>query len=202
MSDTFLTTFIKLFFLLTPFFVMSMFVAVTDDMPSSKRQFTALKTTFAILVICLVVYFFGEYVFKYMGITIDAFRIGAGVILLITAIDLVIGKNKGGKMPENDDDGDISVVPMAIPYAIGPGTIGALLVMSGEAESLSMRFAHAGGIALAVATVGIMLLLANSMEKLLGKKGMQILCKITGLILAALAAQVIFTGVRNFLVVK
>ncbi len=193
---------VRIFIILTPFFVLSMFIATTSKMEHRKQRLAALKTTAAILVICILIYFFGEYVFAYMGITIDAFRIGAGIILLISAIDLVLGKNKGGHL-DNGDAGDeehsFAIVPMAIPYAIGPGTIGALLVMGGDARNMGDKLIDACGISLAAVSVGILLLLADFIQKLIGSRGIQVLSKITGLVLAGLAAQVIFTGIKNFL---
>ncbi|MFA7230728.1 MAG: MarC family protein [Victivallaceae bacterium] len=200
-ENYFISAFIKLFFLLTPFFVLSMFIAVTGEMSNQAKRHVALKTSAANLIVCFFIYFFGEYLFRYLGITLDAFRIGAGIILMITAIDLVLGKNKSG-VPTDDEVGDISVVPLAIPYAIGPGTIGALLVMGGEAHSGGMKLAHSLAIAAAVILVAAILLLSAAIERVIGKKGIHILSKVTGLMLAALASQIIFTGIKNFLFVS
>lgn len=202
MINEIINVMVRIFILLTPFFVLSMFIATASEMDSRRQRSAALKTTAAILVICILIYFFGEYVFAYMGITIDAFRIGAGIILLISAVDLVLGKNKGGQLDSgaaNNEEQGFAIVPMAIPYAIGPGTIGALLVMGGDAGSLGGKLIDCCGISLAVIAVGIILLLADIIQRLIGTRGIQVLSKITGLVLAGLAAQVIFTGIKNFL---
>jgi multiple antibiotic resistance protein len=133
-----------------------------------------------------------------MGITIDAFRIGTGIILMITAIELVLGKNKGGELPE-DEHGDMTVVPLAIPYTLGPGTIGALLVMGGEDAAPAAIMVHVTGVSAAVIALGILLFASVGIERIIGKRGIIILSKITGLALASIAAQVIFTGIKNFL---
>ncbi|MDD5727418.1 MAG: MarC family protein [Victivallales bacterium] len=190
--------FIKLFFLLTPFFVLSMFITMTGNLNHHDRHLTAAKTTAAIWILSLLLYFCGNWAFGIIGITLDAFRIGTGCILMISAVELVLGKAKGGSMPEETRN-DIAVVPLAIPYALGPGTIGTLMVMGGETAALSTRIAHLAGITFAVILTGVMLFAGVSIEKFAGRQGINILCKITGLVLASIAAQVIFTGIKNFL---
>jgi multiple antibiotic resistance protein len=190
--------FIKLFFLFTPFFVLSMFITVTRGVNSRARHILALKTTFAIWVLSILVYFGGNWAFGTMGITIDAFRIGAGIILMISAIELVLGKSKGGELP-GKEHGDYAVVPLAIPYTLGPGTIGALLVMGGEQAEFTAKTVHVVGITAAVIFIGVLLFTGLAIEKIIGKQGITILSKITGLVLASIAAQVVFTGIKNFL---
>ena len=190
--------FIKLFFLFTPFFVLSMFIAVTRTLPAKERHILAYKTTGAIWILSILIYFGGNWAFSTMGITIDAFRIGAGIILMISAVELVLGKNKGGELPDKGH-GDIAVVPMAIPYTLGPGTIGALLVMGGEKAELTAKMVNVAGISAAAIVMGILLFAGVGIERIAGKQGISILSKITGLVLASIAAQVIFTGIKNFL---
>ena len=99
MISTFIAVMIKVFFLLTPFFALSMFLSYTADYDKKRKRKTAVKTSFAVIIITLLIYWFGEYLFKVLGITIDAFRIGAGLVLMLTAISLVNGStgNSGTK---------------------------------------------------------------------------------------------------------
>jgi len=197
MVSGYIAVLIKMFFLLTPFFALSMFLTSTADYPIASKRRTALRTTFAVLCTTLLIYWFGEYLFRVLGITVDAFRIGAGTILLITAISLVNGAGHSGQ--KSDEAVDISVVPLAIPCIVGPGTIGTLLVMGADDSTLKVRLATSLGIVTAVAILGCFLYLSDQLERLLKRNGIQILSKITGLMLAALAAQIIFTGIKNFL---
>jgi len=82
---------IKLFFLLTPFFVLSIFLSLTQDLSSGQRRRSALWLTIDVVIICLVLYFLGNAIFSVFGITLDAFRIGAGALLFLSAVDLVRG---------------------------------------------------------------------------------------------------------------
>lgn len=196
---TLIGVYIRIFFLLTPFFVLSVFVTMTAEQSREARRRTAVRTMAAVLLSCGVLYFFGETLFSVLGITLDAFRIGAGVILLLTAIELVRGSEKNGSKTIDDADGDIAVVPLALPYTIGPGTIGTLLVMGAAGRPLTDKFLEFAFIVLAGLTIGAMLYFSSMVMRLLGRRGLQILSKLTGLVLAALSAQLIFMGIRNIL---
>ena len=200
MISTYIAVFIKVFFLLTPFFALSMFLSYTADYDKKRKQKTAIKTTLAVIVITLLIYWYGEYLFKVLGITIDAFRIGAGTVLLLTAISLVNGPaGSSGNKKVADDAQDITVVPLALPTIVGPGTIGAMLVMGAEGGEIPMRIAISLGIVSAVCLLGVVLFAAEKLEQILKRNGIQILSKVTGLMLAALASQCIFDGIKNFL---
>jgi multiple antibiotic resistance protein len=130
------------------------------------------------------------------GVTLDAFKVGAGILLLMSAISLVNGKNE----PDSKDDkSDIVVVPLSIPIAVGPATIGVLLVMGAELTSFVDKITAGSALLTAVLTVGILLYMASGIERRLGTIGLNILSKLTGLMLSAIAAQLILTGVKHFL---
>lgn len=201
MLSTYVAVVIKVFFLMTPFFALSMFLSYTANYTLAHKRKTAIKTSLAVVAIALLIYWFGEYLFMVLGITIDAFRIGAGIVLLLTAISLVNGPTgSSAKKVAEDDMQDITVVPLAMPTTVGPGTIGALLVMGADGGSISLRLVISLGIVSAICLLAVVLLMAEQLERLLKRNGIQILSKVTGLMLAALAAQIIFDGIKNFLI--
>jgi len=196
MASLFLSTFIKFFFLLTPFFVLSTFLAMTRNFTPKQRAGLAVKVTTSVLVVALVIFGVGNFVFQVFGITLDAFRIGTGVLLMLTAIQLV----NGGSQPESAEAADnIAVVPLAIPVTVGPATTGALLVMGGEVHGPADLLVLLAAIVAAIVLVGLCLLGSAHLERLIKKLGLVILSKITGLILAALAAQMVMVGIQPFL---
>jgi len=192
----FFPTSIKFFFILTPFFALSVFIVMTRAAVHSARTALALRVGAAVILTCFILFFFGNYIFSIFGITLDSFRIGAGAILFLSAIDLVRGVKSGQAV---GDEGDIAVVPLAIPVIVGPGTTGVLLVMGAETEELHMRLLGCASLFLAVSCLTILLLLASTVERLIGQRGLSILSKITGLVIAALASQMVFTGIHNIL---
>ncbi|EPR42183.1 multiple antibiotic resistance (MarC)-related protein [Desulfovibrio sp. X2] len=192
----FIETYIKLFFLLTPFFVLSAFLSMTREMDLRARRALALRVMLAVAVAGCVLSLAGNAIFNLFGITLDAFRVGAGALLFLSAVSLVRG-TRAEQTPESE--GDISVVPLAIPITIGPATVGALLVMGAQLEAPLERAVELGAFVAASISVGVMLLAATAIERLVGRMGLTILSKLTGLILAALSAQIVFTGIRGLL---
>ena len=197
---------VKLFLLLTPFFVLSVFVATCDDMDSLRRKKLALRTGMAVIIACVILYLFGKVIFDGLGISLNAFQVGAGLVLMLNGIDMV-----RSSLPKNRqiaDDGDLSVVPLAIPTTVGPGTIGTMLVMGASAASRAQELGTSRILMLTtevsvivVAGIGVtaMLFFSESLNRLLKDKGVRILSKLTGMYIVALAAQIIFDGVRGFL---
>ena len=196
--DHLIAVWIKFFFLLTPFFVLSVFLSVTAGWENVKRNRLSLKVIVAVLAVCLVLFFFGTPLFNLLGITLDSFRIGAGTLLFLTAISLMRGVDMGAEVQPTGTGTDIAVVPLAIPITVGPGTTGALLVMGAENVELTQKISGCAGLVLAVLSLMVMMLAAGWLERVLGKQGIGILSKLTGFFLSAMAAQMIFTGIRGF----
>ena len=196
--DFFISTFIKMFFIITPFFVLSVFLTITNEATLHDKRKLAIKVTFSVMVIALVLLFFGQHIFKIFGITLDAFKIGAGALLFLTAVGLIYG-NKDGQKPTDTNLSDLAVVPLALPITIGPGSIGVLLVMGAEFNSFSKLLIGSLAILCAIFLIGTMLYLSSIIEKFIGKNGLLIISKITGLFLAALSAQIMFDGIKGFL---
>jgi len=192
----FLDIFTKIFFILSPFFSVSMFLLLSGSLDGRARSRCALRTSLAILIVCFVVYFFGNLIFRVLGITVPAFQVGAGTLLFLTSIQMV-----SGRLSESvqDQDADFAVVPLAIPLIVGPGTIGTLLVLGMEINGTQEKIVAGSAILLAVVLISLFLFLAMPIARLLGQKGLQMMTKLTGLILTAIAAQIIFSGVDGFL---
>ncbi len=193
----FISVFIKFFFLMTPFFVLSMFLTMTQTLDLRQKKQLALKVTGALIITCTVLLFFGKYIFDIFGITLDSFRIGAGALLFLTAVTLIQGKPS--ESDQTNTCSSIAVVPLAIPITIGPGTIGALLVMGAGMKEMSSILTGFTALITSALMVGAMLYWSTSIQGFLGRNGLAILSKITGLVLSALSAQLIFTGIKNFL---
>ncbi len=196
MVSAYFSTTIKIFALMTPPAVLSAFLSGTRCLDTAQKHKTALRTGIAVFIIGSVLYFFGENLFNFFGFTLDAFRIGSGALLFLSAISVMNG-------PDDDThcggEQDISVVPLAIPLCMGPASIGTVMVLGASATSMTQRII--GALALLTASFGIYIMLyaADKVEKVLRKTGIAILAKLTGLLLAAIAAQVVFTGIRSFL---
>ncbi|EPJ9473836.1 TPA: MarC family protein [Citrobacter freundii] len=199
MNDLFVSFFsisIKLFAIMTPPAILSAFISGTAHYDEERKRRTAFKTSSAIFIIGLNLLIIGDSLFSIFGFTLDAFRIGSGVLLFLTALTLM---NENGDSPDVLTEKDISVVPLAVPLCMGPAAIGTIIVMGSTADSIWDKVLSGFSLLFAVLIIYLMLLTSKSIAALLGKTGIAILAKFTGLFLAAIAAQVIFTGIKSFL---
>ena len=208
MAIAVLNNILKFLFLMTPFFVLSMFLSYTQGWSSSDKKKLSLRIGLSIFLICIILFFFGRWIFSVFDITIDAFRVGGGGLLFLSAVGLVNGKVEDKKPAVLGKDSEvaernisnIAVVPLAIPVTVGPGTTAALLVSGVDAVSLTQRLQGTISLFFAVLILTMILFASSKIEEKVGKNGIVILSKITGLILAAMAAQMIFTGAKNYFV--
>lgn len=195
----FLMLSIHILILLNPTAVLSTFLALTGDESEKNRRQIALRSSAAVVLTGIMLYFSGTVIFRIFGINIDVFRIGGGVILMVCAIQLVLGTTqKKRRTQEESGSGDIAVVPIAIPMAVGPGTSAGLIIIGMGERSLPVTAGHLGAIFLAALLLCGLLMLGTRAEKVLGRRGISIITKLTGLFLSAIAAGMILEGIKNF----
>lgn len=198
----FVSTTVKLLALTTPPAVLSAFLSGTKNYAPERKRKTAIRTGMAVFTIALVLYLFGDSIFSLFGFTLDAFRIGSGCLLFMTAVTLMNEKPQpptAAQAPPSDDE-DISVVPLAIPICMGPASIGTVMVLGASATTTTERLAGAAAMLVVAIIITLTLLAADKVERVLRKTGIAVLSKLTGLLLAAIAAQVVFTGIRHFMI--
>ena len=198
--STYLSSTIRFLFLLAPFFVVTMFLALTRGQPATEKASVIRRSTLSALILGLVLFFAGPLLFSAIGITLNSFRIGDGSLLFLTAISLVTSgtRSHAAGLPDEDRD-DIAVVPLAIPVMIGPATIGAILVYGAELNSVAEVSGGLLGLVSALAGMAVLLHLSGYLEKVLGRTGLNIMSKISGLILSAMAAELVLTGIAGFI---
>ena len=196
MLPTLFSLYLKMLVLYSPFFVLSCFISLTRGYTAKERKRLAWKVAAGTLISSVLLYLFGQGIFDVFGITVDAFRIGAGSVLFISALGMAQGKPA---VQADNLQQDVTIVPLTIPLTVGPGTIGALLVMGVSQPHWDDKLPALLGILAASLTVGLVLYLSDLFERLLGEQGLQIVSRLMGLFVCALAAQIIFTGVKNYL---
>ena len=196
MVALFTETLVKYFFLTTPFFALSMFLAMTPDLTTRERANLANRVGIAAWIITVILFAFGQVIFRVFGISVDAFRIGAGALLFLSAVSLM---NPKVKPVESETGDDIAVVPLAMPVIIGPATCGPLLVLSADIGDWMSRGVAVLSLTVALLALWGILRIGAWIEQRLGQKGIAILMRMTGLVLSALSAQMIMTGVVAFL---
>jgi multiple antibiotic resistance protein len=191
-----------LFFVVDPIGLAPIFVTMTAGDPPEKRRATAKK---ACLIFVGVLTFFtigGGLIFQLLGVSLAAFKIAGGILLLLTALEMLQSKSpdtrtSGEEIGEAQRKDDVAVVPLAMPLLAGPGAIATVMVMSARAASPWLLLAIvASVVATAIATYYI-LRAAQAVDRWLGISGRAILERIMGLLLAAIAVQFVLAGVRD-----
>lgn len=201
--EQFVTLYLKLFFMMTPFFVLSVFLTMSKNLTKPEKKRVIFKLAVAVIVSSLTFLLFGKYIFSLFGITLDAFKIGAGTVLFLSALDMI---RSDSELPPADSkkgtdfaaDG-FAIVPLAIPSAVGPGLIGVLMVIGAEVSGVvDILLVVLSLLAAVLSLVGV-LLVAHKLQHFMGKQGLDILPKITGLFVSAIGAQIVFSGIKGFL---
>lgn len=187
---------IKLYALMTPPAVLSAFISYMRGHSKREKYQTACKTAVAIFVIGEILLLFGSNLFGIFGFTLDAFRIGVGLLLFLSAISLM---NDDATAPPVQCGADISVAPLAIPLGMGPSAIGAVMVLGAQSIEVQELLVNTFCLLLASLWMALLLCLADQVQRLIGHTGITVMAKLTALLLSAIAAQVIFTGILGFL---
>jgi len=190
---------VTLLAILTPFAAIPVFLALTAGQDDSFRRRTAdmaATTVFAVLVVSAVS---GDLLLRVMGTSLDAFRVGGGIVLFIMSLSMLNAKVSAVQQtPEEADEAGqksvLGVVPIGIPLLVGPGSISSTIIETKRSAEFAHLLAVVACIALVCVAVWITLRLADPIGKRLGRTGLNILNRIFGLLLAAIAVQIVAAG--------
>lgn len=202
MDSAFLiTAFVTLFVIIDPIGLTPLFVALTQGMTQKRRQTIALRAILTAFFVLSLFTLFGETVLSFVGISMPAFRIAGGLLLFLTALDMLFQrrtKRREDQAEEEDHHDDPSVFPLGIPLIAGPGSIATMILLAGQQSDLT-GLAMVLGIMLAVlAIVFLLFMTATWLERALGKTGINVVTRLLGMLLSALAVQFVLDGLRAF----
>ncbi len=193
-----LTAFVALFVIIDPIGLTPLFVAVTQGNTAAQRRkiaFRAVLTGFGILALFGLA---GEAVLDAIGIGMPAFRISGGILLFITAIEMLFEKRTQRRENQAESENDPSVFPLAMPLIAGPGAMTTMILLTGEySGSIAGQGMVFGVMALVLVLVLIMFLMGNTIERLLGQTGINLISRLFGMFLAALSVQFVIDGIRD-----
>lgn len=204
MIEQFVKYFVLLFVVIEPVSLVPLFGALTRGNTDRERRRIAMKSTILAAIILFVFAIAGDYLLKLLGITVDAFKIGGGLLLFMLAVDMVFARHSGlrsATVREQDEARyreDISVFPMAFPLLAGPGSLATVLLLTGEARGdWIMISVMLGVLALVLVITLVLLLLTPQVMRVLGLTGANVISRLLGVVLVALAVQFVVDGVRS-----
>lgn len=194
------------FFVVDPVAAVPFFLAMTRSDSAQKRRETALRASVTSGLILAASALAGGAVFRFLGISLPAFKIAGGVVLLLLALDMIRTQPSRTRITEGEvaagaDKEDVAIVPLAMPLLAGPGSIATVVVLMTRARAGPWWYALPvlGAVAVtAVATYAI-LAGASKTEKVLGRTGLAILERAAGLLLVAIAVQFMLDGLGEAL---
>jgi multiple antibiotic resistance protein len=190
----------SIFFLVDPFAALPTFLAVTAGADKAQRRRIAAKASLTALIFLSAFALAGQFIFHMFGITLPAFEIAGGIILLLIGLDMLSAKRSetqetGPETAAAAVKDDAGIVPLGIPMLAGPGSVTSVMVLVGQAHG-QWRLLAAILVAIFITAFVCYLVLGNSdrVATVLGETGIRILVRIMGLLLVALAVQYFVNG--------
>ncbi|NIY78653.1 MAG: NAAT family transporter [Rhodobacteraceae bacterium] len=196
-----ITAFMTLFVIIDPIGLAPLFVALTQGASAKHRRAVGLRAVLIAFVILTLFGLFGDHVLEFVGISMPAFRIAGGLLLFLTALEMLFEKrskrrSEHAEHPEHQPVEDPSVFPLATPLLAGPGAITSMILLIDQADGVPGVLLMLG---VMVAVLGVCLIffaLSNVMERGLGATGINVVTRLMGMLLAALSVQFVADGIK------
>ncbi len=191
-----------IFFVVDPMGAIPVFIAMTRGDPPQKRREMARRASIAAFFILSTFAVAGTLIFKVFGISLGAFKVAGGVLLLLTSIEMLrVQQQRTRVTPEETQEGvekeDVAIFPLAIPLLAGPGSIATVTALMGRAGRKLFAVPVIVSIALTCVASYLMLVAADRISRFLGVTGVSVMNRVIGLIIGALAVQFMFDGIRD-----
>lgn len=208
--DSFLNAFITLFVTIDPIGNAPLFLGLTVGLSAKDRRATAIRGSVVAFGILTLFAITGTVILDAIGITIDAFRIAGGILLFVTAFEMIYSQRQERRQVATDAAvadkvASLAVFPLAIPLLAGPGTISATILLSSQlsndgdaANGFVARVTLIAIIALIMSLTAALLIAAEMLDKYISVTGKLVLTRLLGVLLAALSVQYIADGVLAF----
>jgi multiple antibiotic resistance protein len=196
---------VALFVIIDPVGTAAIFAALMRGAPEPYRRRMAWRGTLIAGLLILAFAFVGAPLLDALGITLPAFRVAGGVLLFLLAVDMVFARPSGIRYPtaleeeEAEHRADISVFPLAFPLLAGPGALTSIVLLMARARSPLDVAGIILALVIVMAVTLALLLSAAQVVRLLGVTGTNVVGRVLGIILAALAAQYVLDGVAQAL---
>jgi multiple antibiotic resistance protein len=204
MIEQLVKTFVVFFLVIEPISLVPMFAALTRGGEPGYRSKMAYKSIAISALIFVLFAVAGDYVLQALGVTVNAFKIAGGVLLFLLSVDMVFARQSGLRsttVREQDEARyreDISVFPMAFPLIAGPGSLATLLLFMMDARGQPLAFLSLFVVILGVLAITLVSLLATTrIMRVMGVTGANVVSRLLGVVLAALAVQYMLDGIRN-----
>ena len=196
-----ITAFMTLFVIIDPIGLAPLFVALTQGATAKHRRAVGLRAVLIAFGILTLFGLFGDHVLEFVGISMPAFRIAGGLLLFLTALEMLFEKRskrreEHAQHPEHQPVEDPSVFPLATPLLAGPGAITSMILLIDQADGVTGVLFMLGVLIAVLAVCLLFFALSGVMERVLGATGINVVTRLMGMLLAALSVQFVVDGVK------
>lgn len=193
---------IALIAIVNPIGCLPIFISATSGWSKDERSRTARTVAITVMIVLSISAFIGDKILDFFGITIPSFQVGGGILLLLIAISMMHGKQSATRQtPEEAQDLSerevIAIVPLSIPLLAGPGAISSMILTAQQHPGFWGHLSLVIPIALISLFIWGLLQLADGITHYLGKTGINIVTRLMGLVLAAMAVEFIAHGLEG-----
>lgn len=201
--EFYVTAFVTLFVVIDPIGTTPIFVALTQGMTRGRRRAIAVRACATAIAILFLFGLFGEALLGFIGISMPAFRIAGGLLLFLTALEMLFGRRTRRRQDQSevDDSGpedDPSIFPLSIPLLSGPGGIASIILLTDQTSGAPWAMAGIFGVTTVIFAIVLMLFLVSEViERALGPTGILVVTRLLGMLLAALSVQFVLDGLAN-----
>ncbi|WBU53311.1 MarC family protein [Paracoccus sp. SCSIO 75233] len=190
-----ITAFVTLFVVIDPVGLAPLFIALTDGMTDSERRRIGWRAIFISAVLLTLFGLAGDNILSAVGISLPAFRIAGGILLFLTALDMLFERRTERREGQTEQHAqDPSVFPLATPLLAGPGALASMILLVGTGQgpvhTLIIHLVMLSVLGLAM----ILFMLAGPISRVLGRTGTMVVTRLLGMLLAALSVQFIIDG--------
>lgn len=188
-------TFVTLLVIVDPLGTVPIFLGLTGGRPAAAVSRIARQAAVVSLLVIISFAVFGQQILGYLGITLAALQCAGGLLLLLVALELLTGESDKPASSEVN----IALVPLGTPLLAGPGAIVATMVFAKHADRTSERLAVAAGIVAVHAVLFLVLRFSAVILRVIRESGVVLVTRISGLLLSAIAVQLVADAVRTFI---
>lgn len=190
------SVFVTLLVIMDPPGIVPVFLGLTHRRGSAEMKRLALQATLTALGVIVGFALFGQFILEYLHVSLPALQASGGLLLLLVALELLMGK--GGEIGATEDV-NVALVPLGTPLIAGPGAIVAVMLFMQQADSPASYTAVALGVLAVHLVLFLTMRFSTVIARVLGTGGITVLTRIAGMLLAAIAAQLIANAVFGFI---
>ena len=192
------TTFATLIVILDPMGLMPVFLGLTSKLSRTAQRKAAFQASLVSFGVILTFAFLGQQILRALHISMESLKLSGGVLLFLVAMELLTSSDM--EQPDTGDDAvNVALAPLGIPLLAGPGAIVAVMVSMAQAHTVGSIVGVVGAVVATHVVIWLSMRFALELSRFLGTGGIMLLTKISGVLLAAIATELVMGGVFDFI---